>query len=58
MKSTHPTAAASILFAAMLLVGPGCERKEKILDIETPGGGVEVEKDEDSGSVEVDVESE
>lgn len=49
---------AAVLFAAMLVAAPGCERKEKLLDVETPGGGVEVEQDKDSGAVEVDVDSE
>jgi len=32
----------------------GCERKEKVLDVETPGGGVEINKSQD-GSLEVEV---
>ncbi len=34
----------------------GCERKEKVLDVETPGTNVEVERNLDTGEVEVDVE--
>lgn len=34
----------------------GCEQKEDILDVETPGGEVEVESDEDTGAVNVDVD--
>jgi hypothetical protein len=33
----------------------GCERKEKILDIETPGGDIEVERSTDTGKVDVDI---
>jgi len=34
----------------------GCERKEKVLDVETPGGDVEVERNIDTGAVDVQVE--
>lgn len=34
----------------------GCERKEKVIDVETPGADVEVERNVDTGQVEVDVE--
>lgn len=34
----------------------GCERKEKVIDVETPGGGVEVERNKDTGAVAVEVE--
>ena len=34
----------------------GCERKEKILDVKTPGGDVEVERSLDTGRVDVDVD--
>ncbi len=33
----------------------GCQRKEKVLEIQTPGANVEVERDKDTGRVEVDV---
>jgi hypothetical protein len=33
----------------------GCERKERVLDIETPGADVEVDRNIDTGEVEVDV---
>jgi len=32
----------------------GCERKEKVLDIETPGTDVEVERNIDTGEVDVE----
>lgn len=34
---------------------PGCERKERVLDVETPGVDVEVNRSDD-GSLEIDVE--
>jgi hypothetical protein len=34
----------------------GCERKEKVIDVETPGADVEVERNIDTGQVDVEVE--
>ena len=34
----------------------GCERKEKVIEVETPGADVEVNRDQDTGQVEVEVE--
>lgn len=41
--------------AALCICSTGCERKEKVVDIETPAGEVEVHRDVDNGDVEVDV---
>jgi len=48
-------------FAIMLLAFTtgslaGCERKEKVLDVETPAGELEIERDKSSGSVGVEIE--
>ena len=32
----------------------GCERKERVVDIETPGADVEVDRNIDTGEIEVD----
>lgn len=34
----------------------GCERKEQVLDVETPASDVEVERNIDTGEVDVEVE--
>jgi hypothetical protein len=34
----------------------GCERKEEVIDVETPGVDVKVERNKDTGEVEVEVE--
>jgi hypothetical protein len=47
-------AAICLAIAAIAFV-PGCERKDKVLDIETPGGEVEVERNRDTGDVDVEV---
>ena len=45
--------AGALALAAALTVG--CDNKETLLDVNTPGGGVEVERDRDTGAVDVDV---
>lgn len=52
---------SSSFFAITLVLGSlissiGCERKEKVLDIETPNGDIEVERSTDSGKVDVDID--
>jgi len=52
MKITFPLLALAVLpFLA-------CENKETVLEVETPGGKIEVQQDKDSGSVEVEVDEE
>lgn len=48
----------SLLFlsTACLLASPACQRKERVLDVETPGGSLKVDKDKKSGDVEIKVE--
>jgi hypothetical protein len=54
---------ASLLRAASLapcllafggIAAVGCSDKEKVIDIETPGGQVEVERDRKTGEVDVE----
>lgn len=48
-----------LLLTAALVAGfvvSGCDSKESVLDIETPDGVVEVNRDLDDGSLSVDVE--
>jgi hypothetical protein len=46
---------ASAMIAAAMITG-GCERKETILDVETPRGELEIERSVDSGQVDVDID--
>ncbi|QDS99478.1 hypothetical protein [Adhaeretor mobilis] len=46
---------AAVLLMAALGTLSGCDNKEKVIDIETPAGDVEVERDKDTGDVGVDV---
>jgi hypothetical protein len=49
---------ASVLLSSAASFGcvvlGGCERKETLVDVETPNGGVEVERNVDTGKVEVE----
>ncbi|MEZ6132749.1 MAG: hypothetical protein R3C59_29120 [Planctomycetaceae bacterium] len=49
------TLIATACFTAGLLALSGCDNKEKVLDIETPGGEIEVERDQDTGETDVEV---
>lgn len=55
LRSLALKISAAFLFAATLFMFSGCERKEKVLDIETPGGEVEVERDPETGDTDVEV---
>jgi hypothetical protein len=52
-----PRSSAEAMFIIVVALATfgfsGCERKEKVVDIETPGVDVEVERDVDTGEVEV-----
>ncbi|MBL9164527.1 MAG: hypothetical protein JNL18_17500 [Planctomycetaceae bacterium] len=57
MKISELLTACSLppmLLGIAMLVSVGCENKEKIVDVETPRGQVEVERDRDTGEVDVD----
>ena len=38
------------------ITSAGCDRKEKVIDIVTPGGEIEVERSTGTGKVDVDVD--
>jgi len=53
-----PSAAlvGSVLGACLAAVSlAGCERKERILDVQTPEGSIEVDRNVDTGEVDVEV---
>lgn len=52
------TAFAAFLITSAVVFFNGCERKEKVIDVETPAGDVEVERSPDTGEVDVDVNRE
>ena len=47
-------ATAGALGLAFLLTG--CSRKERVLDVETPGVDIKVDRDKDSGEVDVEID--
>lgn len=46
--------AIPLVIGSVIFVG-GCEQKEKVIDIETPAGNIEVERTKGSGKVDVDI---
>lgn len=45
-----------LLFALSIgCVAFGCEKKEKIVDIETPGANVQIDRSSDTGEIDVKV---
>ena len=51
-RCTLALAAFTMCFAALA----GCERKERVLDVKTPGAEVTVDRNVDTGKVEVEAE--
>ncbi|NLX56609.1 MAG: hypothetical protein GXY58_15990 [Planctomycetaceae bacterium] len=49
------TALGSAYLATALVCAHGCERKERIVDIETPRTEIEVDRDKSTGKVDVDI---
>ncbi len=49
---------AVVLFGVSLMAFSGCEQKEKVLDVETPSGEIEVERDPETGDTDVEVNGE
>jgi hypothetical protein len=47
---------APLVLGIAIVCSAGCENKEKVLDIKGPRGSVEVERDRDTGEVDVDVQ--
>jgi hypothetical protein len=47
-----------VLFVAfvMAVAFTGCERKERVIDVKTPGANVKVDRNIDTGGVEVKTE--
>ena len=44
-----------LLMSATAFTLAGCEEKEKVLDIETPNGELEIERDKSDGDIGVDL---
>lgn len=57
-KTLKSLLTSGCLAVAMIAAMPGCERQEEVLEVETPEGEFEVNRDTDSGEVDVDVTEE
>jgi hypothetical protein len=42
--------------AAATLALSGCEREERVIEVQTPGTDIEVNRDKDTGGVRVEIE--
>jgi hypothetical protein len=60
MTSRHPNSAASLIALSVLWLSllVGCEKKEKVVDIDTPQGGIEVERSTESGDIKIEIKDE
>ncbi|TWT75203.1 hypothetical protein [Allorhodopirellula solitaria] len=58
LKQAYVRGALAVTASVMIaVVSTGCDRKETVLDVDTPGGGgVEVERNKETGAVTVDVD--
>jgi hypothetical protein len=58
-KSLCSNSIAALTVAFCICLGAasisGCERKERVLDVETPEGSLEVDRNIDTGEVDVEV---
>ena len=45
-----------IVSASTTFLAASCDRKEKVLDVQTRDGGIEVERDKKTGAVDIKVE--
>ncbi len=58
MKANELIAALALpqfILGLAALLTLGCDSKETLLEVDTPRGGVEIERDRDTGDVDVDV---
>ncbi|QEG00639.1 hypothetical protein Mal15_47100 [Stieleria maiorica] len=56
MRATHDFylfVLASLI--ALVACVSGCQQKETLLDVDTPNGGVEIQRDKDGGNVTVEI---
>ncbi|WP_265595094.1 hypothetical protein [Haloferula sp. BvORR071] len=45
-----------LLAALACTIGAGCRQKERVMDVQTPGGSLKVDRDKKTGDVEIKVE--
>lgn len=54
LSSLRVSSTAGMLIALGLFSAAGCENKEKLLEVDTPRGEVEITRDRDTGDVDVE----
>ena len=55
-KLRHVVMFSTSMLCLSVVALSGCETKEKVIDIETPAGDIEVERSKGSGQIDVDVD--
>ena len=55
LKRFSPVCLVAALAASSFCM-TGCEQKEKVLDVETPGGSLEVERSTETGNVDIEID--
>ena len=55
IRQGFPNLLSIPLVLGSMITITGCEQKEKVIDIETPAGDIEVERTKGSGKVDVDI---
>jgi hypothetical protein len=49
-------AGSACLLSLGMLAFTGCEKRERILEVETPGGSLQIDRVEESSDIEIDLE--
>jgi hypothetical protein len=47
---------SACLLSLGMLAFTGCEKRERILEVETPGGSLQIDRVEESSDIEIDLE--
>lgn len=55
-KKRHALLLAIPMMCMSVTALSGCDRKEKVLEMETPNGRIDVERSTDSGKLDVDID--
>ncbi len=55
IRRSLPMFFAIPLVLGSMITSTGCDQREKVIDIETPAGNIEVERSKGSGNVDVDI---
>jgi hypothetical protein len=49
--------ASTCILSLGILTLAGCEERERVLEIDTPGGGLQIDRVEESDGVQIDIQA-